>query len=373
VAVSLLLVVVASLCLRSQLQILTLDLGFDLDHGVVTRFNVDPVRGPSEARLAFVDRIVERLAGLPGVQSATVSSQVPLGGDALVASFHPAGRTDIAGTRPTTISVGPRYFETLSIPVLRGREFDRSDREGTPAVAIVNQTFANTYFPQENALGQRVASGGEADAEIVGVVADSRIDTIGEAPKSVVYYAYAQRLRRLNVVIRTAGPPDLLLPAVRRAVGEVDRTANVSISTLRGAANVELSMRRVATQLVGAIGVIGLLLTAIGLYGVVAYLVVSRRAELGIRLALGATPGRLHAEVLQHAGRLVVIGIFIGTGASLLMAPALGTFLAGLSPLDPIAFAGAAVVMILVGLLASYIPARRVAGVDPVSALRTGE
>jgi predicted permease len=370
VALSLTLLVVSSLCLRSQLRIVDVDLGFDLDHGVVGRFNVEPVRGPLAARLAFADRLVARVAQLPGVQSAAVSALVPLGGDALVASFHPAGRSDIPGTRPSTLSVGPRYFETLSIPVVEGREFMATDRDGTPAVAIVNQTFARTYFPDARALGQRVEIGGELDAEIVGIVRDSKIDTIGEAPKSVVYYPYAQRPRRLTIIARTAGDATALLPAFRAAIEEIDATASVSIGTLRDAASMELAMRRVGTQMVGAIGILGLFLTAIGLYGVISYLVTSKTAELGIRMALGATTGQLHREVLRHSAGLVAIGTGIGLAASLLVTPALATFLAGLSPADPGAFAAATAVLVLVTLCASYLPARRVARVDPLLALR---
>lgn len=370
VALSLTLLVVSSLCLRSQWRIAGLDLGFDLDHGVVTRFNVDPVRGPLAARLAFADRVVERVERIPGVQSAAVAAIVPLGGDALVASFHPAGRSDIPGTRPSTISVGPRYFETLAIPLVQGREFGTGDADGAPPVAIVNQTFVNTYFPGQSALGQRVEIGGESNAEIVGIVRDSKIDTIGEAPKSVVYYAYAQRPRRLTVIARTTGDPATSLAAFRAAIAELDATASVTIGTLRDAASTELTMRRAGTQMVGAIGIVGLLLTAIGLYGVISYLVASRTAELGIRMALGASTRQLHLEVLRHAARVVAAGLAIGVGASLLLGPALTTFLAGLSPADPIAFLAAAVVLITVALAASYIPSRRVARVDPLVALR---
>jgi len=287
-----------------------------------------------------------------------------------VASFHPAGRSDIPGTRPSIVSVGPRYFETLAIPVLRGREFTTSDREGMPPVVIVNQTFADTYLGAANPLGQRVQTGGEADTEIVGVVANSKLDTIGEAPKSVLYYAFAQRPRRLIVIARTDGNPAAALPAVRRAMTELDAAAGVSVATLRDAASTELTMRRVGTQFVGAIGVLGLLLTAVGLYGVVSYLVASRSAELGIRIALGATPGRLHREVIGHAARLVGGGIVLGLPAAMLIAFALKTFLAGLSPFDPIAFASAAALMTVVSLAASYLPARRVARVDPLVTLR---
>ena len=370
VALSLTLLVVSTLCLRSQLRIVSMDLGFDLDHGVVARFNVEPVRGSLEARLAFADRVVERVEQIPGVQSAAVTALVPLGGDALVASFHPAGRSDIPGTRPSTLSVGPRYFETLSIPILEGREFVATDRDGTPSVAIVNETFAKTYFPGGRPLGQRVEIGGESDAEIVGIVEDSKIDTIGEAPKSVVYYPFAQRPRRLTVIARTAADPAATLPALRAAIAELDATASVSIGTLREAASTELAMRRVGTQMVGAIGILGLFLTAIGLYGVVSFLVASRTVELGIRMALGATTGQLHREVLRHAGLLVGGGIALGVAASLLVTPALATFLAGVSPADPIAFVAAAAVLMLVAFGASYLPARRVARVDPLVALR---
>jgi predicted permease len=369
VAVSMMLLVVSSLCLRSQIRIFSLDVGFDLDHGAVARFTAETPRS-ADARAAFIDQLVERIEQVPGVRSAAVSSLVPLGGDALVASFHPAGRSDIPGTRPSTVSVGPRYFETLAIPLLRGREFAKDDREGAPAVAIVNRTFAETYFGAGNPLGQRVETGGEANAEIVGVVASSKLDTIGEAPKSVIYYPFAQRPRRLTLIARTAGEPLAALPAVRRALTELDASAGIAVGTLRDAASTELTMRRIGTQFVGAIGILGLLLTGIGLYGVVSYLVASRTAELGIRIALGATPGRLHREVLGQAARLVASGIALGVPAATLIAFALKTFLAGLSPLDPIAFAAAAAVMALVSFVASYLPARRVARVDPLTALR---
>jgi putative ABC transport system permease protein len=370
VALSLVLLTVASLCWRSQARIADIDLGFDIDHGVVTRFSTEPTRESADARQAFVDQVVERITSIPAVQSAAVAGLVPLGGDALVASFHPAGRTDIPGTRPSTLSVGPGYFKTLSIPVLQGREFDATHRAGTPAVAIVNQTFVNTYFPSRPALGQPIDIGGEAFAEIIGVVGDSKIDTIGEAPKSVVYYPFAQRPRRLTVIARTVGDPARTVPTVRAAVNAIDASAKVDVSTLREAASTELNMRRVGTQMTGAIGLVGMLLTAIGLYAIVSYLVASRTAELAIRMALGATSAQLCREVLRHAVRLIGAGLVIGAGLSLLVTPAFKVFLAGLSPADPIAFVAAAVALVLVTLVASYLPARRVSRVDPLIALR---
>ncbi len=370
VALSLVLLTVASLCWRSQARIAEIDLGFDIDHGVVTRFSTEPRRESADARQAFVDQVVARITSIPGVESAAVTGVVPLGGDALVASFHPAGRTDIPGTRPSTLSVGPGYFKTLSIPVLQGREFDAAHRAGTPAVAIVNQTFVKTYFPSQPPLGQHIDIGGEAYAEITGVVGDSKIDTLGEAAKSVVYYPFAQRPRRLTVIARTSGDPALTAPTVRAAVNAIDASAKVDVSTLREAASTELNMRRVGTQMTGAIGLVGMLLTAIGLYGIVSYLVVSRTAELAIRMALGATSAQLFREVLRHAVRLVGAGLMMGAGLSVLVTPALAVFLAGLSPADPIAFVAAAAALVLVTFTASYLPARRVSRVDPLIALR---
>jgi predicted permease len=370
VAMSLVLLVVASLCLRSQMRVFAVNPGFDLDHGVVARITLEPRRDTPEGRAAVAERLVERLEGLAGLRTAAATSIVPLGGDALVASFHPAGRSDIPGTRPTSVSVGPRYFATLGTPLLGGREFEETDRSGAPVVAIVNRTFANTYFPGGTAIGQPIEMGGEPRAEIVGVVADSKMDTIGEAPKSVIYYPFAQRPRRVTVLMRSDGPPSAMVRPVDKAISELDPTLAASVSTLRDAAGTELAMRQTGTVMVGAIGIVGLLLTTVGLYGVVAYLVASRTVEMGIRLALGASPQGLHWKVTQSAASLVAIGIAIGTGLSMMLTPALATFLAGLSPLDPIAYGAGAVALILVGLIASYVPARAVTRVDPTIALR---
>jgi ABC-type antimicrobial peptide transport system permease subunit len=254
--------------------------------------------------------------------------------------------------------------------VLQGREFDASHRTGTPAVAVVNQTFANTYFPSRSALGQPIDIGGEAYAEIIGVVRDSKIDTLGEAPKSVVYYPFAQRPRRLTVIARTSGDPAAMAPTIRAAIQAIDASTKIDVSTLRDAASTELNMRRVGTQMTGAIGLVGLLLTTIGLYGIVSYLVTSRTAELAIRMALGATSGQLFRGVLTDAVRLVGAGLVLGAGLSFLITPALTVFLAGLSPADPIAFLLAAGGLVLVTFVASYLPARQVTRVDPAIALR---
>jgi ABC-type antimicrobial peptide transport system permease subunit len=254
--------------------------------------------------------------------------------------------------------------------LLRGRDFDASHVAGTPVVAIVNETFARTHFPGQDAVGQRVQTADEPDAEVIGLVRDSRIDTIGEAPQSVLYYPFAQRPRQPVVHIRTSLPPESLVSTIERAIEGVDGTVAVSVQTLRSAASLELTMRRAGTFLMGSIGAVGLVLAMVGLYGVMAYVAASRTVEVGIRMALGASSRRIGWEVLRQALGLVAAGVVIGGGALLGLAPALRTFLVGVSPFDPVAFGTAAILLLLVGLAAGFAPAYRTSQVDPMRALR---
>jgi predicted permease len=368
-AMSLFLVVTTLLFVRSQVTISRTDVGFDLDRGVVAKFGLDRAQYAGDKRAPFGERLVERIAQVPGITSASVANIVPLGGDTLLRAFHPAGRTDIPGTRPSTYSVGPDYFRTLNIPVLKGREFDRTHRAGTPAVAIVNETFARTYFSGQDVIGQRVQTEDEADAEVVGLVRDHRIGTIGEAPQSVIYYPFDQRPRTLIVHARTSSPEALIAP-VQRAIDEIDATVPVTVQTLRSATSLEMNMRRLGTILLGTMGAVGLLLAMIGLYGVMTYVASSRTAEVGIRMALGASRPRIRQEMLSRAVKVVAVGVALGAVASLGMTPLFTTFLAGVSPFDPLAFGGAALLLMLVGIAASYIPALRSSRLDPMRALR---
>jgi predicted permease len=370
VAMSLVLIVAALLCVRSQFQVARADLGFDIDHGVVASFGLDRNQYPGQARVRFADRLVERIAAIPGVTSVSVADVVPLGGNALVRSFHPAGRTDIPGTRPDTYSVGPGYFRTLAIPLLKGREFDSSDRADAPIVAIVNETYARTYFDGKDPIGRRVQTIDDPEAEVIGLVRDNRIGTIGETPASVIYYAYAQNPSDLVLHVRTAASPDGLVAPVRRAIDEIDGRVPVGVRTLRSATSLELTMRRTGTFLMGVMGGVGLFLALIGLYGVMAYVAASRTTEVGIRMALGASGACIRREMLRRSLLVVAPGVAIGALASLLMMPAFSTFLAGVSPFDPVAFAGGATLLMLIGLAAGYVPARRSARLDPMRALR---
>jgi len=368
-AMSLVLVVATLLCVRSQIQIGHTDLGLDLDHGIVARFGLDQQQYAGGARALFADRLVERIAQVPGISLASVANFIPLGGDSLLRSFHPAGRTDIPGTRPSNYSVGTEFFRTLGIRLINGREFGRTDRDSSPPVAIVNETFAKTYFPGQDVIGQHVQTEDELEAEVVGVVRDHRIGTIGEAPQSVVYYPFAQRPRTLIIHARTSSP-DGLVGSVQSAIDDIDATVPVSVQTLRSATSLEMNMRRVGTILMGAMGAVGLLLAMIGLYGVMTYVAASRTAEVGIRMALGASRPRIRQEMLLRALKVVARGVALGSLASLGLTPLFRTFLAGVSPFDPVAFVTAAILLTMVGLMASYIPARNSSRLDPMRALR---
>jgi predicted permease len=370
VAMSLVLIVASFLCVRSQILVARTDVGFDIDHGVVARFGLGDDKYAGEARVRFAERLIERIATIPGVTSVSMADLVPLGGDSLVRSFHPAGRTDIPGTRPSVFAVGPDYFRTLGISFVGGRDFSVADAAGAPAVAIVNETFAKTYFPGRTVVGQRVQIEDEPDAEIVGLVKDNRIGTIGEAPQSVVYYAFAQSPSDLVLHMRTATAPDALVPAVARVIEEVDGNVSVGVDTLRAATSLELQMRRVGTFIMGTMGAVGLLLAIVGLYSVMTYASASRTVEVGIRMALGATSPRIRWEMLRRALIVVGSGVGVGAAASAGVMPFFSTFLAGVSPFDPMAFGGAAALLLFVGLAAGYLPARRSASLDPARALR---
>jgi predicted permease len=369
-ALSLVLVMGAILSIRSHRYAARVDVGFDLDRGVVARLGLDDTQYPGSQRARFADRVVERITQVPGVTSAAAADLVPLGGDSLVSTFHPAGRTDIPGSRPWTFSTGPGYFRTLGIPFVRGRDFDRSDAAGAPVVAIVNETFARTHFPDADAIGQRIATAGKPEAVVIGVVRNHRIDTIGEAPKSVAYFPYAQLPERLVVHARTSIAAAALVDAIQGAINEVDPTVPVLVRTRRDSASFELGLRRGGSMAMGAMGVVGLLLAMVGLYGVMAYVAASRTAELGIRMVLGASARRIRWEILRRGLGTVGAGAAAGAALSAVTMPALTTFLAGVSPFDPAAFTLAAAILAVVGLGAAYMPARRASSVDPARAFR---
>jgi predicted permease len=378
VAASIVLLVIASLLLRSLNRITALDPGFDLDHGLVAAVNIEADRYAVDGGLPLGERVVDALRGLPGIESSSFAGILALGTDSSSTRLRVEGRPPDAAVPPVFLnSVGPGYFATLGIRLVAGREFNARDREGSPPVIIVSEALARAYFPGENALGKRLRrSEREPYAEIVGIVADSKYGSIAEAPPPLFYSAYTQRpqissqIRPLFVHVRSTGSPAPLVNEVRRVITGLAPDAFVDVRTLRDATSSEAALRSFGSRLFGGVGIVALLLATVGLYGVMAFVVSSRTREIGTRIALGAASGQILRAVLAQGLRLVAVGVAIGAVASWLLARALMAGLAGLSPGDPVAFGGAALILLMVGLSACYFPARRAASLNPVEALR---
>jgi putative ABC transport system permease protein len=269
--------------------------------------------------------------------------------------------------------VGPHYFETMEIGLVSGRGIGDTDRAGAPRVAVVNESMARYFWPGGDALGKRLSRGGNEGPwlEVVGVARDSRYNSLGEAPKPVLYTAGLQEEGSATLLVATEGDPASLVAAVRERISsEAPGWAMGSVRTMEEQLGTSLLPQRVASWIFGAFGVLAVLLAAIGLYGVIAYAAAQRTREIGIRMALGATRADVMRLVGRQGFRLVLSGIIIGMLGAFAVARMLGALLLGTSTGDPITFIGAPVILAAVALFATYLPARRATRVDPMVALR---
>jgi putative ABC transport system permease protein len=375
-ALCVVLLAVATLFLRSLASMRGVDHGFRAE-GVVD-VDVDlTLAGHSLDRTHAFDGILRGASTLPGFESATFAAVVPLTGSNMETQVVPEGMT--AGSRreyPSTYFniVGPRYFETLRTPLRRGREFLSTDVEGAPRVAVANETAARKLWPNTEALGKRFHWGGP-DAplvEVVGIARDADYVTPGEATKPTIYMPYAQEQRgEMTLQVRTNAD----LPQVRRAIAIILGTWAPTLPpppVVRMVDDMSITLLpvRAAAVLLGAFGMLALVLAAAGIYGVSAYSVARRRREIGIRAALGATRARLIRMVLWESGRRVFIGAAIGSLITVAVAAGLSRVLYGVRPVDPLAYTAVVVVICAVALVATFGPARRAAGADPVAAMR---
>jgi putative ABC transport system permease protein len=374
VAACLIFLVLSSLMLRSFMRVTTMDTGFDVERGLVAQVYIDAGRYAADGGLPLGERLVERLSQLPGVEAASFANILALGTDRSMATFE--APTGGRGARTYVNSVSPRYFDTLGVPLLRGRDFNAGDRPGGPPVAIVSEAFERTYFSGQSAVGQRVRRlPNEPFFEIVGVVRDYMYGGYGDDSTPLFFTSYLQQPRvstqvRPVVVHVRASSPAALVTDVRRAIAGVDASAAFDVQTLRQATGVEPALRRFGTQLLAAAGALGLLLAMIGLYGTMAFVVATRTSEIGLRMAIGATTTQVLRGVLASGLKLVGVGVVIGAVIALGVARLAVDMLAGLSPADPVTFFGTAVILMTVGLAACLIPARRASAVDPMVALR---
>jgi len=377
VAVCLVLLVAATLFLRSFMAAQTLSPGFDASHVVTASMDMFPSGYTGDRHRQFQRRAIEQVSAIPGVQSASFGSRLPLGFGGNnstgigVEGYVPRENEEIVINYST---VGPKYFATMGIPIREGREYNDTDTLQSPRTLVINEAMARRYWPQGNALGGKIRLGPNL-AEVIGVVADSKYSSINERPLPQLFFPMSRsETSTLRLFVKTSGDPGPKVADVRNAIRGIDANLPVyDARTLTEHMQVAVFAQRMAANLLGAMGVLALLLAAIGLYGVMAYAVSQRTQELGIRLALGASPGSLLSMVVRQGMTLTVIGLAIGLTLALGAFGSIGavrTLLPGISPLDPITFVAVPVVLGMIALLASWIPGRRAGRVDPLVALR---
>jgi putative ABC transport system permease protein len=332
------------------------------------------------AQWNFAAALEEHLRAIPGVRTAALSSALPLDGSDFTIAFHIRGRPkppekDMPSAQIT--SATPEFFSALGIPLLRGRAFARDDRAGAPRVAIASQSFVRKYFSKEDPVGQYVELGWTRDGvqqggEIVGIVGDVKQYGLEQAAPPILYLPYTQTPRpSLRAILRTAVPPEGVAPAARAAVRETDRELPVfAMREMREYLSESVESRRFYALLVGLFAAVALALAAVGLYGVMAYAVTQRTHELGVRVALGATGERISRMVVGQGIALTLGGVALGIAAALVLSRVIGSLLFGVSRADPVTFASVLGTLVLVATLASYVPARRAARVDPLIAMR---
>jgi predicted permease len=366
----------AALLTRSILEAQRVDLGFRTD-GLVALSSELSLIGYDETRSSqFFERAFDRVVAIPGVQSASRAVRQPLAinYNRNNVFFPERQQPDDRGIPIAATWVDDRYFATLAVPLLRGRNFGAADSPGSPRVAIVNDAFVRTHWPNADAVGRRFRVRGidGPEYEVVGVVGDYKVETVGEAPTPYIHYALNQRAFTGEVfLVRTAADPDALLTAMRRELLALEPgTVFLESQTMQTQVDVTLLPARLAAQTIGLIGLVATALAAIGLYGVVAYAVSRRTREIGIRMALGAAPRAVLAMVMRQGLSVAAAGVVAGLALSWVAAQAIASGLYGVTAGDLTAWTGAAAVLLAAAALANYIPARRAARVDPSVALR---
>jgi predicted permease len=379
VAISVLLLVTTALFLRNLTLAESLFPGFDADRTLMAQVTFVESRDRG-AGTPTVLTLLDRVRALPGVENASVSGGVPLtfryggetGTDMRIEGFAQPVRVDYFGN-----DVGPAYFETMGIRLIRGREFAATDRNGSPEVVVINEEFARRYFQGQEPIGRHLfmsAAKGAVPAQIIGIVANSKYRSIGEDVSAAIYRAYLQRRRDdrfVHVIVRTSGASELMAKPLRDAVTRFDASAAVAVETMSSALRFAFLPSRLGAVLMGALGVLGTLLAMIGLYGVVSYSVSRRTSEIGIRMALGASRRQIARLAWQDGAVLVGAGVVMGLAVALLATSPLRAFLvADLPTRDPISFGATAVALVMTSLVASWGPIRRATRVDPAHALR---
>jgi putative ABC transport system permease protein len=378
VALSIVLLVGATLLLRSFARVTSVDPGFKADGVLAFQVALPQSAYPDEPRrIAFFDSFLGKLDALPDVGGAGMVQTLPMRGG-YVLSFEIQGRPPAEPGKELSALhrvVSPGYFQALGVPLVRGRMFTDQDRETAPMVALVDEAFARRHFPDENPIGRGLDIGNGTDGfyEIVGVVGNIRYSALGDAPEPTMYVPYKQDVfSQMWVVARAGdGDPGRIAGAVRQALRDIDPTLPAfSLTPLSTVVSDSIAQQRFAMVLLALFAGVALVLAAVGLYGVVSYVVSQRTREIGLRMAMGAAPGNIVRMVLGGGMKLALVGVAIGLGGAMALSRYVETLLYEVTPSDPLSYAGTAAILLVVAAAACYVPARRAMRVDPLVALQ---
>ena len=377
IALSTLLVVGAGLFLRTLTALDSQDVGFNTDHLIL--FEVTPPAGryPTGKDVALHEELERRLAGLPGVQHVSPATNAYLADSISKSDFLPEGETFDKGNRQAEDfnEVGNDFFATMGIKIIAGRGLTSQDTATSPKVAVINEALAKKRFPNVNPIGRMFRADRDKPdlTRIVGICANTYYHTLREEPPPQFFLPYVQQtdFRGMTYQLRTTLSTAALAPMLRSTVQSIDRDLPITrLRTQREQINATLQMERALAALTSGFGVLALSLACVGIYGIMAYSVAQRTSEIGIRLALGAQPGRVRSMILRESTWLALAGIAVGAGAALGLTQLVKSMLYGIQPYDPFSMISGALILLAVALAASWIPARRATGVQPMEALR---
>jgi putative ABC transport system permease protein len=379
VALSLVLLIGAGLLIRSFVSLLGVSPGFDVPAILTVDIPLSRAKYPSaEQQTAFVKQVVERTREVPGAASVAAVNLLPLSGDSRQSSFNVEGRPPIPpGQEPDAevSAITPDYFQTMGIPLRKGRDFTERDAKDAPRVVVISEAFARRHFPGEEPLGRRlVFDDDEPPYEIVGVVGDVRHEGLAREAYPECYFSFFQAPeRQVNLIVRAASStkPESLRAAVRHAIRQLDGEQLIWDSkTMEQLLAESVSRRRFNMLLLGIFAALALVLAAVGIYGVMSYSVTQRTHEIGIRIALGAQTRDVLRLVVRQGMMLTLIGVALGLTAAFAVTRVMASLLYGVTPTDALTYGAVAVLLVAVALLACLIPARRAMKVDPMEALR---
>ncbi len=378
IALALVLLIGAGLLVRSFQRLLAVDPGFDPRHVLTGSLVLPQSAYPTRAlQRTFAQQLLQKIAALPGVDAAALSTSLPLGRVDVRQSFFVNGRTVPTDQSPVAVvdGVTPRFLRAMGIRLLRGRTIEDSDRDPAPAVAVIDQSLAEVWFPHGDAVGRNIELPGlsPAPVRIVGLAASVKRRSLDADSSPQIYVPLDRSPRRyLSIVLRTPADPAALGAALRQAVWSVDPKLPVEVTTLQEALEGTLVQTRFTTRLVGVLGLIALALAVAGIYALMSYAVACRRREIGVRLAMGGQKGQILGLVMRQATRLTGLGLLLGIACALALTRLVRGQLFGITPSDPTTFATVTLLLGAVALAASFLPARQATRVDPLIALRDG-